>query len=310
MAKDNLLVNSTFGQQLQATLVRNVRLKIRDSRKTIAEVFLPLYTLATLILLKILIPNPNFPAVLHAPDDGHTAPLLFAHFSPDQNHTVAVLPASANATAATHLFLDAVNELWLNLTAYPAGRHDIDWQFYETADDLLAAYWRDPGAMPLALVFHGDDPYGGQLRYEIRTNPTYNVTPPTAQLFASHAVCRQSAAALEAATEGNGGGTTASWTAFVPIESGESCPANQYYYSGFVALQALLDYTKIRVSSMHNNRLLSVLITLFSISNPIFRSPRPIRNWKCPSFGCKCSRNRRTPATGWSPFASSSPFTW
>lgn len=245
MAKD-ILVNSSFGQQLQATLVRNVRLKIRDSRKTIAEVFLPLYTLATLILLKILIPNPNFPAVLTPPQHhGSSAPLLFAHFAPHHNHSVAVLPASANATASTRLFLDAVNELWLNLTAYPAGQHDIEWQFYESADDLLASYWRDPAAMPLALVFHGDDPYSGQLRYEIRTNPTYNVTPPTAQLFASHAVCRQ-LAALEA---NDGSSTTASWTAFVPIESGESCPANQYYYSGFVALQALLDYTKIRVRS-------------------------------------------------------------
>lgn len=249
MAKDSLC-HSTFGQQLQATLIRNVRLKTRDSRKTIAEVFLPLYTLATLILLKILIPNPNFPAVLHpTPHDPRSAaPLLFAHFAPHHNHTVSILPASPNGTASTRLFLDAVNDLWLNLTAYPAGQHDIGWQFYDTADDLHAAYWRDPAAMPLAVVFHGDDPFGGQLRYEIRTNPTYNVTPPTAQLFASHAVCRQ-LAAMEADEAGGGGGGSAgaSWTAFVPIESGESCPANQYYYSGFVALQALLDYTKIRV---------------------------------------------------------------
>ncbi|EAA07114.4 AGAP010416-PA, partial [Anopheles gambiae str. PEST] len=31
------------------------------------------------------------------------------------------------------------------------------------------------------------------------------------------------------------------------IETGDSCPVNQYYYSGFVALQTLLDYTKIRI---------------------------------------------------------------
>lgn len=34
-----------------------------------------------------------------------------------------------------------------------------------------------------------------------------------------------------------------------PIETGDSCPVNQYYYSGFVALQALLDYTKIRIDT-------------------------------------------------------------
>ena len=98
--------NSSFTQQLKATLIRNVRLKLRDSRKTIAvsiyrnaimfhdendfilqEVFLPLYTLGTLIVLKILIPNPNFPAIT-TPREAR----LFEHFKLNENHTIAVLP--------------------------------------------------------------------------------------------------------------------------------------------------------------------------------------------------------------------------
>lgn len=82
------LIQSSFCQQLKATLVRNLRLKWRDSRKTTAEIFLPLYTLGTLIVLKILIPNPNFPAILEPRGEGK----LFEHFSPLQNHTIAVLP--------------------------------------------------------------------------------------------------------------------------------------------------------------------------------------------------------------------------
>lgn len=111
----------------------------------------------------------------------------------------------------------------------------INWQYYETQEDLLGAYWRNPAAMPLAIVFHGDDPLNGKLLYEIRTNPSIAVTPPTTQLYSSLAACRHR-------------GVT--WSSVFPtIETGDSCPANAYLYSGFIALQSLLDYTKIRLMS-------------------------------------------------------------
>lgn len=79
---------STFRQQLRATLVRNWLLKIRDSKKTLAEILIPFYTLGTLIVLKLLIPNPNFPPILEPRGDGK----LYQHFSELKNHTIAVLP--------------------------------------------------------------------------------------------------------------------------------------------------------------------------------------------------------------------------
>lgn len=78
---------STFTQQLRATVIRNLRLKIRDSLKTTAEIFLPFYTLGTLIVLKILIPNPNFPAIL----EPHGSGRVFEHFNVLKNHTIAVV---------------------------------------------------------------------------------------------------------------------------------------------------------------------------------------------------------------------------
>lgn len=78
---------SSFRQQLKATLIRNLRLKIRDQKKTLAEVLIPLYTLGTLIVLKILIPNPNFPAILDPRGDGK----IFDNFSPLKNHTIHTL---------------------------------------------------------------------------------------------------------------------------------------------------------------------------------------------------------------------------
>lgn len=70
-------------------------------------------------------------------------------------------------------------------------------------------------------------------RYKIRTNPSYFETPLTTQLYSSPASCRQS---------------SSTWSQVFPIETGDSCPVNQYYYSGFIALQTLLDFAKIRVS--------------------------------------------------------------
>ena len=78
---------STFSQQLRATVIRNLRLKIRDTLKTTAEIFLPFYTLGTLIVLKILIPNPNFPAIL----EPHGSGRVFEHFNVLKNHTIAVV---------------------------------------------------------------------------------------------------------------------------------------------------------------------------------------------------------------------------
>jgi hypothetical protein len=80
---------ASFKQQLRAAVVRNLRLKIRDSRKTTAEIFLPLYTLGTLIVLKILIPNPNFPAIV----EPHGTGRMFEHFNVMKNHTIAVVQA-------------------------------------------------------------------------------------------------------------------------------------------------------------------------------------------------------------------------
>ncbi|XP_055621731.1 cholesterol transporter ABCA5-like [Toxorhynchites rutilus septentrionalis] len=227
-----LLNNSSFCQQLGATLVRNFKLKIRDSRKTIAEVFLPLYTLGTLIVLKILIPNPNFPAIT----EPRGAASLFEHFQHHKAHTIAVLPQPNSST--TLQFLSEVNELWMTNRHHSAGIHPIKWIVYETQEELLAAYWRDPDRMPLALIFHCEDPMYGQLRYEIRTNPSFFVTPSTTELYSSLVTCRQS---------------DSYWSAVIPIETGDSCPVNQYYYSGFIALQTLLDYTKIKIVTQNDD---------------------------------------------------------
>lgn len=52
------------------------------------EVFLPLYTLGVLIIVRIMIPNPNYPAMT-SPRTEHN---IFEKLRPHTNKTIAVVP--------------------------------------------------------------------------------------------------------------------------------------------------------------------------------------------------------------------------
>lgn len=117
MALPDMAHKSTFRQQLKATLVRNLRLKVRDSNKTLMEILIPLYTLGTLIVLKILIPNPNFPPILEPRGDGK----VFEYFGRMKNHTIAVLPhgnTSRQQTIQVKIAILSPIGLWLNLNLF------------------------------------------------------------------------------------------------------------------------------------------------------------------------------------------------
>ena len=77
-----------------------------------------------------------------------------------------------------------------------------------------------------ALVFH---------RYEIRTNPLFAAIPESGTLYANLINCRENSNALAKALERSN------------VLGAESCPAYEYYMSGFVTVQMLFDYTKISV---------------------------------------------------------------
>lgn len=240
-----------FFGQLKAMLKRNLLIKAREKRKTASEILLPLYTLGILILMKLLIPNPNFPEV----DQPKGEVKLFEHFQKIKNHTVAVVPN----TTEVQEFLRHVNHLWLN----SGGMQPIEFELYGSEEDLLTSYWRRPADVaPIAVRFlPPSDPLQGPLKYEVRTNPIYQQTPPTQTLFGSPAYCRAvpsregvidmirrvtSSSTDGGDDPGGGGGEMPSeWSDMIPIDSGDVCPANHYYYSGFIALQTLLDYTKV-----------------------------------------------------------------
>ncbi|KAK0172353.1 hypothetical protein PV328_005684 [Microctonus aethiopoides] len=217
---------SVYFSQLRAMLVRNLLLKKREKRKTTAEVFLPLYTLGILIVVKVLIPNPNYPAMPIQMQDGD----IFEFFNDYKNNTIAVVPNSTETLS----FLNAMNNLWLAMWEYP-GKVPLNFMVFDTTDDLQAAYWRDPYSVPLAVIFEDPQPISRHLFYEIRTNPSYSAPPSPKEFYSAPVTCRKD---------------TSHWMGGVlSIETGGSCPANNYFYSGFMALQLIMDITKIRMDT-------------------------------------------------------------
>ncbi|XP_017782555.1 PREDICTED: ATP-binding cassette sub-family A member 5-like [Nicrophorus vespilloides] len=234
---------STIWSQLKAMLIRNILLKKRERRKTIAEVLLPLYSLSILIVMKIFIPNPNFPQV----DTPRGEAKLFKHIQHMTNYTVAVVPN----TTEVQKFLQNVNELWRD-TSDQESVEPIHWIYFPSKEELLTSYWKLPSSVPMAVIFEEPGPIDGPLRYEIRANPSFHDMPSTTAYYSSPASCRQTTALI------NG-----QLSAIIPIETGDSCPVNQYYYSGFIALQALLDYTKIGIDTGREVRVPELLLEMF-----------------------------------------------
>ncbi|CAK9809913.1 Cholesterol transporter ABCA5 [Anthophora plagiata] len=212
--------------QLRAMLVRNLLLKKREKRKTTVEIFLPLCILGVLIVVKVLPPNPNYPAMTTQRQEGG----IFETFNGYKNNTIAVVPNSTE----TLTFLNSMNALWLSMWDFP-GKLPLNFVVFDTKDDMQAAYWRDPYSIPLAVIFENSQPISQRLLYEIRTNPSYTNPPSPTELYSAPVTCRKD---------------TSHWLGGVlSIETGGSCPVNNYLHSGFLALQMIMDTTKIRLDT-------------------------------------------------------------
>ncbi|KAL0868036.1 hypothetical protein ABMA27_008685 [Loxostege sticticalis] len=224
-----------FWPQLWATVVRNLLLKKRDTRKTLAEVLVPLYSLGVLIFLKMLVPNPNFPEVRKP---GRL--LRIHHDAFPENHSVAVVADWYNANG-TMGFLDDINAVLLE-----SDQHAINWIKYNNTTELNDAYHNNAKHFPIAVIFHTDpSSFGEPLKYTIRTNPSHAGTPSTRTLYTSPAKCRERSGAKDWSSDWSRGGQ------LIPLSEHreDTCPVLQYYYSGFLALQTLIDYIKIKIDT-------------------------------------------------------------
>lgn len=162
---------------------------------------------------------------------------VFDRFLLVRNHTVAVAPN----TTETQNFMKAVNDMYMKIQTEQDGteakpRLPLNFYMFNNQDELSDAYWKEPQSFQLGLVFEEDQPISSSLRYEIRGNPAYAGTPPTTDMFSDSDSCLGQ------------GPIKRQWNGIFP-DPGETCPVQQYYLSGFLALQALVDFTKIRLDS-------------------------------------------------------------
>lgn len=126
-----------------------------------------------------------------------------------------------------------MNTLWSSMWDSSKKNYPLHFVTYDSKDDLQAAYWREPLTIPVAIIFEDSQPISGSLLYEIRTNPSFSSLPPPTEMYSSPVTCRKD---------------SSHWmSGFLSFETGGSCPVNSYFTSGFMALQLLMDTTKIKV---------------------------------------------------------------
>ncbi|XP_026331721.1 ATP-binding cassette sub-family A member 5-like, partial [Hyposmocoma kahamanoa] len=184
----------------------------------------------------MLVPNPHFPEVR---TEGRLMPIHHDAFP--ENHSIAVVADWLNANG-TNSFLEDINGLLIE-----SGHHAINWIRYNNTTDLNDAYHRQPRNFPIAVIFHSDpSTLGEPLRYTIRTNPSHFGTPSTRERMTSPTKCRERSAVKDWSSDWSRGGQ------LIPLSEmnrEDACPVLQYYYSGFLALQTLIDYTKIKLET-------------------------------------------------------------
>ncbi|XP_026281728.1 cholesterol transporter ABCA5 isoform X3 [Frankliniella occidentalis] len=229
-------MDGTCCSQTKALLVRNFLIKIRARRTFLIELFTPLIYLVVPVIIFVYINMYELPPILPHPGILESF-RIFDRFLLIRNHTIAVAPN----TSETQEFLKAVNNMYMKVQTEQDGAEGkpqtpINFLMFNNNEELSDSYWKEPQSFQLGLVFEDDQPISSNLKYEIRGNPQFSVTPPTTDMFSDSDSCLGQ------------GPIKRQWSGIFP-DPGETCPAQQYYLSGFLPLQTLVDFTKITLDS-------------------------------------------------------------
>ncbi|XP_025412978.1 ABC transporter A family member 1-like isoform X2 [Sipha flava] len=222
-----------FWHQIKALTIRNVLIKRREIKKTLSEIAIPVYTLGLLVAIKLLIPNPNFPSVTVPQESPDMYNYLYGN--------ITVAPSSKHV----QIFLEKMNEIWMKRSG-----EKINFDVYQNKEDIFEIQRNDPAMVYVALLFEDDPIQNHSLSYKIRTNPFYDSSPSPSKLYGSNHQCRKIFANkltkkfLHRHHHNND-----------QHKEEISCPAIHYIYSGFMALQTLVDITKISLTS-HSSMIL------------------------------------------------------
>ncbi|XP_065570568.1 ABC-type organic anion transporter ABCA8-like [Artemia franciscana] len=225
-----IIHDPSFWCQLKATIRRNILLKIRDKRKTIAEFLLPIYFLAILIIVKLAIPNPTYPEVTE--ERGYPAWTM---------NSILTRPGpplfyTPNTTEATQ-FIKQIIETWFIYTESLSNSIEekllfppifIPIESEEALSDLYNS--ESSGNFTLALVIEKNITVAKQ--YRIKNSLETSGLPNSNSLTLSERECRNPYI-----------GDPLDF----PLDY--TCLPNNYYYSRIMGLQSLVDFTLTRLET-------------------------------------------------------------
>ncbi|XP_050432298.1 phospholipid-transporting ATPase ABCA3-like [Adelges cooleyi] len=229
-----------FWYQIKAMTIRNALIKRREMKKTLSEIAIPIYTLALLVAIKLLMSNPNFP------------PVTTPQESPDMYNYLYGNITVAPATTSVKEFLAKMNTLWMNRTG-----DVLNFTMYNDKKDIFEVQRNNPESVYIALLFDYLEIQNNSIGYEIHTNPFYDSSPSPSKLYGYSHHCRVISANkftkrfLHRHHHNN------------EQEDESSCPAIHYIYSGFLALQTLVDTTAISMVSNKTEKLPNYRFILF-----------------------------------------------
>ncbi|XP_022180938.1 ATP-binding cassette sub-family A member 5-like isoform X1 [Myzus persicae] len=243
-------INFECWYQIKAMTIRNVLIKRREIKKTLSEIAIPVYTLGLLVAIKLLIPNPHFP------------PVTVPQESPDMYNYLYGNITVSPSTKQVQIFLEKMNEIWMKRDG-----EKINFSIYQNKEDIFEIQRNNPEMVYIALLFDDDPIKNHSISYKIRTNPFYDSSPLPSKLYGSSHQCRKVSANkltkkfLHRHHHNNN-----------QHNEEISCPAIHYIYSGFIALQTLVDITKISLVTNSS-------VTLPDYSFVLFPKPAYTANW-------------------------------
>ncbi|CAI5522242.1 unnamed protein product [Closterium sp. Naga37s-1] len=207
---------ASWARQFRATLRRNLLIKWRDGSQTLQEIFLPVYIIVLLIIVKVLQPDATFPA---EPVGDVVDPMCYAADARTRCYPVRDIVAATTIgyIPDNPLVRSVMDRAVTNLGRNQPRLSTLVLEAFESSQELSEFHYAHPQALFAAVEFEGMAADSVALppdtRFTIRINGSQ--VPGTASERASTDECRLAAAE------------------YIPTV----CRSQQYLSSGFLSIQ-------------------------------------------------------------------------
>lgn len=216
----------SFVAQFQALILRNLAIKKRDRRKSLTELLMPLYWIMILAIVR-LTSNGNVLEPVEVPH-GQGSLMDSARFL--NCGTLHVAPQ----TYKVEQVMDEVLSIGEELST------DISVEYYKNETELLNHFYANKTLVKVAVIFE-DNPLSNK-SYTLRFNPMFSFLP-SAGLWSRGEECRNVDDPSELQVTG--------------------CSPNNYFYSGFSALQTIIDMALTNLTTAANVKVPNVILENF-----------------------------------------------